>query len=90
MKIREILKLFAKLEMETREGRDTIAKFRYDGKVIVRTKVPHKRGDLKGQLIHFIRQQLRLNEKQFQELADCILYREDYEKILKDKGYIEQ
>jgi hypothetical protein len=90
MKIREILKLFNKLEMETREGRDTIANFRYNGEVIVRTKVPHKRGELKGQLVHFIRQQLRLNESQFQKLADCTLYRKDYEQILKDKGYIDK
>jgi len=46
MRIREILNLFEKLEMEVREGRDTIAKFRYDGKVVIRTKVPHKRGEL--------------------------------------------
>ncbi len=89
MKIREILRLFEKLEMETREGRDTIAKFRYNGEVIVRTKVPHKRGDLKGLLIHFIRQQLRLNESQFQELANCTLSRDDYVNILEEKGYID-
>lgn len=88
MKVREILNLLKKLEMEIREGRDTIAKFRYNGEVIVRTKVPHKRGELKGQLIHFIRQQLRLNETQFQKLVDCTLYRKDYEQILRDKGYI--
>ena len=52
MKIREIHNLFQKLEMEVREGRDTIAKFRYNGAVIVRTRVPHKSGDLKRQLVH--------------------------------------
>jgi len=89
MKIREIHNLFQKLEMEVREGRDTIAKFRYNGEVIVRTRVPHKSGDLKGQLVHFIRQQLRLNETQFQELVSCTLSRKDYEIILKSKGYID-
>jgi hypothetical protein len=88
MKVREVLKLFQKLEMEVKEGRDTIAKFRYDGEVIIRTKVPHKSRELKGQLIHFIRQQMRLNEAQFQKLIDCTLYRKDYKQILKDKGYI--
>jgi len=77
MKIREINNLFQKLEMEVREGRDTIAKFRYNGEVIVRTRVPHKSGELKGQLVHFIRQQLRLNETQFQELVNCTLSRKD-------------
>jgi len=90
MKIREILKLFDKLEMETREGRDTIAKFRYNGEVIIRTKVPHKRGELRGLLIHFIRQQLRLNETQFQELTNCTLSRDDYIQVLKEKGYIDK
>ena len=88
MKVREVLKLFDKLEMEIREGRDTIATFRYNEQAIIRTKVPHKSGELKGNLVHFIRQQMRLNEIQFQKLADCTLYRKDYEEILKDKGYI--
>jgi hypothetical protein len=89
MKIREINNLFQKLEMEVREGRDTIAKFRYNGEVLVGTRVPHKSGELKGQLVHFIRQQLRLNETQFQELVSCTLSRKDYEIILKSKGYID-
>jgi len=64
--------------MEIREGRDTIAKFRYKGKVIVRTKVPH-----------FIRQQLRINDKQLRGLIDCTLHRQDYEAILREKGLID-
>jgi hypothetical protein len=90
MKVREVLNLFEKLNMEVREGRDTIAKFRYSGEVIVRTKVPHKGGELKGKLPDFVRQQLRLNETQFRQFIDCTLYREDYERILKDKGYIHE
>ena len=89
MKVRDILRLFEKLEMEIREGRDTIAKFKYRGKVISRTKVPHKRGELKGKLPYFIRQQLRINDKQFRGFIDCTLYRQDYEAILREKGFIE-
>ena len=89
MRIREVIRVFEKLDMEIREGRDTIAKFRYKGKVIVRTKVPHKRGELKGKLPHFIRQQLRINDKQLRGLIDCTLYRQDYEAILREKGFIE-
>jgi len=85
MKIKEVLRLFEKLKMDVREGRDTIAMFRYKGRVVVRTKVPHKRGELKGNLPYLVRQQLRLNERQFKELIDCTLYREDYEIILKEK-----
>ncbi|MBC8233837.1 hypothetical protein H8E77_30175 [bacterium] len=89
MRIREAIRVFEKLDMEIREGRDTIAKFRYRGKVIVRTKVPHKRGELKGKLPHFIRQQLRINDKQLRGLIDCTLYRQDYEAILREKGFID-
>jgi hypothetical protein len=88
MKVQEVLKLFEKLGMEVREGRDTIAAFRYQGRVVTRTKVPHKRGELKGKLPHFIRQQLRLNESQFRQFIACTLNRQDYEQILRDKGYI--
>jgi hypothetical protein len=88
MKIKEILKVFDKLQMEIKEGRDTIAKFRFKDKVITRTKVPHKRGELKGMLPYFVRQQLRVNETQLKGFIDCTLYRKDYEKILKEKGII--
>ena len=89
MRIREAIRVFEKLDMEIREGRDTIAKFRYKGKVIVRTKVPHKRGELKGKLPHFIRQQLRINDKQLRSLIGCTLYRQDYEAMLREKGFID-
>ncbi|MFH0774078.1 MAG: hypothetical protein V2A53_01090 [bacterium] len=88
MSVKEILKVFEKLEMEIREGRDTIAKFRYKDRVITRTKVPHKRGELRGKLPYFIRQQLRVNEEQIRGLIDCTLYRKDYERILKEKGFM--
>ncbi len=51
MTVREMLRLLRKLEMQLREGRDTIASFYHEGRLIVRTKVPHKRGELKGKLL---------------------------------------
>ena len=74
--------------MEIREGRDTLAFFRLKGQTILWTKVPHKRGELKGNLRYFIRQQLKLNEAQFRDLIRCDIWREDYIEILKDKGLI--
>jgi hypothetical protein len=44
MTIREALKLFEKLGMHIREGKDTTASFYHEGRLIVRTKVPHKMG----------------------------------------------
>lgn len=37
MTIKEALKLFEKLGMHIREGRDTIASFYHEGKLIIRT-----------------------------------------------------
>lgn len=88
MKVREILQIFKKLEMEIREGRDTLAFFRYRGRIILWTKVPHKKGELKGKLSYFIRQQLRLNEEQFQNLIICKIWKDEYIEILKKKGFI--
>ena len=86
MTVKEILRLLHKLEMEIREGRDTIASFSYEGRLIIRTKVPHKRGELKGKLLHFIRQQLKLNEEEFHRLTQCRLFRADYVELLRKKG----
>lgn len=88
MKVKEILRLFEKLKMDVREGRDTIASFRCEGRVVTRIKIPHKRGELKGNLPYFVRQQLRVNERQLKGLIDCSLYREDYEIILKEKDIL--
>lgn len=88
MKVREVLQLFEKLGMETREGRDTLAFFKYEGKVILWTKVPHKKGEVKGKLEYFIRQQLKMNEVQFQKLLDCVIGRDEYIEILRAKGII--
>ena len=88
MKTREILKLFDKLQMKIREGRDTLAFLVVNGKIVLWTRVPHKKGDIKGKLQYFIRQQLKLNEKEYRDLIKCIIYREEYIEILKKKGFI--
>ena len=88
MKVKEVLQVFDKLEMDIREGKDTLAFFRWEGKVILWTKVPHKRGELRGKLPHFIRQQLKLNEKQFRDLIACRIWRDGYVEILRKKGLI--
>lgn len=88
LKVKEALAIFKKLKMNIREGRDTIATFYYNKKLVVQTRVSHKRGDVGGDIPHFIRQQLKLNEEQFQDLKNCPLERTDYIKILKDKGVV--
>ncbi|MFQ5794296.1 MAG: hypothetical protein ACE5JP_04510 [Candidatus Bipolaricaulia bacterium] len=85
MKVSEVLRAFEKLGMRIREGRDTLAFFRCGERLVLWTKVPHGRGELKGRLPHYIRQQLRLNEEQFGKLIQCEIRRPEYVQILKDK-----
>jgi hypothetical protein len=88
MKVRQALRAFDKLGLEIREGRDTLAFFRWEGQVILWTKVPHKRGELKGKLPYLVRQQLRLNESQFRELIACPMGRREYIEVLRIKGLL--
>jgi hypothetical protein len=88
VKISEVLKVFRKLEMEITEGRDTIAKFRHKGKVIIWSRVSHGRGDLAGKIPHFIRQQLKVDEGQMKKLIDCSYWRKEYEEILRSRGFL--
>lgn len=88
MKAKEAIQIFNKLDMEIREGRDTLAFFKWQNRIILWSKVPHKKGELKGKLRYFIRQQLKLNEKQFKDLQECKIWREQYLEILKAKGLL--
>lgn len=90
MKVREVLRAFEKLKMRIREGRDTLAFFWCGERLVLWTKVPHGRGELKGRLPHYLRQQLRLNEEQFGKLIRCEIGRSEYVQILKSKGIIRQ
>jgi hypothetical protein len=60
-----------------------------DGKKAIgaRTKTSHGRGfDLDDFLLGQMARQVSLTKKQFLELVDCPLSREEYEKILKTAG----
>lgn len=88
LKVREARKVFEKLGMKIREGRDTIASLYHEGRLVIRTKVPHKSGELKGKLPHYVRQQLRVNEIQFSGIKDCTIERDGYIRILAEKGIV--
>jgi hypothetical protein len=90
LKARDALRIFEKLEMEIREGRDTLAFFKWKGKTILWSKVPHKKGEMKGRIRHFIRQQLKLTEKQFQAVQECQIWRREYADLLQKKGLLEE
>jgi len=86
IKAHEFDRLAAKLNLKTRDSRDLLAWFEYDGKIITRTRRSKGSGDLPMQ--HSIRQQLKLNEKQFREVIGCTLSCQDYIEILRAKGLL--
>jgi len=86
IKARDFDRLVQKLQLVEREGRDKLAWFVHNGKRVTFTKRSHTRGDLPFQ--HHIRQQLKLNEGEFRQLLECVLSREDYVAILKQKGIV--
>lgn len=86
IKDREFDLLIRKFGFETRQGDHFFAWFEYDGKVILRTKRSHKRGDLPMQDV--IRQQMKLNDNQLREAIACSLGRLEYIDLLRSKGLI--
>jgi hypothetical protein len=85
MKVHEFSRLENKLGLKTRNSGDRLAWFEYEGKSVVFTKRSHGNKDLPANLI---RQQLKVNETQFSGLISCSVTRDDYVKILTDKGLI--
>ena len=86
IKAQEFDHLVAKLNLQTRDSRDLLAWFEYEGKIITRTRRSKGSGDLPMQ--HSIRQQLKLNEEQFRKAIGCTLTRQDYIDILRAKGLL--
>lgn len=86
IKAHEFDRLISKFKFKTRNSRDLLAWFEYEGKIITRTRRSRGSGDLPMQ--HSIRQQMKLNEKQFREAIDCTLTHHDYIEILRDKGLL--
>ena len=87
IKARQFDRLVQKLGLKTRSGDHLLAWFEHDGRIIARTK--RSRGsssDLPMQ--HSIRQQLKMNEREFRSAVGCTLTREDYLAILREKGLL--
>lgn len=87
MKVHEYTRIENKLGLQSRNAGDRLSWFEHEGVEIVRAKRSHGNKDLPE---HLIRQQLKLNEKQFSDLIDCPLTREGYIDILTQKGLIKK
>ena len=57
-------------------------------KKILRVHYSHGKGELIDKIMHKIRGQLKLSEKDFKDLVACPLTYEDYLDILKRKGLL--
>jgi hypothetical protein len=86
MKVHEFEKIVNKLGMQTRDTHDRLAWLVHNGVTVVRTR--RSQGNSKHLPEHLIRQQLKINEEQFAGLISCNVSKDDYLKILTDKGVI--
>lgn len=85
MKSHEFDRIVRKFNMKLRQGRDLLAWFEHDGRVITRTRRSKGTGDLP---IRLIRKQLALNEDELRGAIRCTVELEDYVRILTEKGLI--
>lgn len=85
MKVHEYTKIETKLGLKSRNSGDRLSWFEHEGVVVVRTKRSHGNKDLPE---HLIRQQLKLNERQFSDLIGCSLTKQEYVAILTARGLI--
>jgi hypothetical protein len=88
VKIADIGKIFHKLSLELRSTGHTYGWLIVDKKKILRVHYSHGKGDLPEKIMHKIRGQLKLSEKDFKDLVACPLTYEGYLDILKRKGFI--
>lgn len=76
--------------MVVTDSKDRLAKFYYDDALILTTKRSHGSGPIEGNIPYFIRQQMKLSQKEFDDLIACPLKLLEYIEILKRKGWISE
>lgn len=84
---REFDQVVQKLQMKQRPGKHLFVWLEHEGKQVVWTARSHGRGEL-GNVERAIRSQLRVNERQMNELVHCSMTRDAYIDHLKAKGAI--
>lgn len=86
--VNDVERAWSKLEMVVVDSKDRLARFYYEGALILTTKRSHGSGKLDGNVPHLIRQQMKLSQPQFDALIACPLKLDDYIGILRQKGWI--
>jgi hypothetical protein len=88
MKIADIDRIFHKLPLEVRSTGHRYGWLIVENKKVLRVHYAHGKGDLPEKIMHKIRGQLKLSEKDFKDLTACPLTFEGYLDILKRKGLL--
>ena len=81
-------KIFKKLSLEVRSTGHNYGWLVFKGKKILRVHYSHGKGDIPERVTNKIRGQLKLTQKDFNDLVACPLRYEDYIAILKQKGLL--
>lgn len=74
-----------KLGLRFRKGKEQNGWYELDGKQILLVTMPHGAGDIPIGTANAIRNQVRLNKKQFANLVNCPLKSKGYEEIIRQK-----
>lgn len=88
MKVADIKRVFNKLSLQIRSTGHHYGWLTVNDKKILRAHYSHGKGDIPDKIMHKIRGQLKLSEKDFKNLVACPLTYDDYLAILKRKGLI--
>jgi hypothetical protein len=88
MKTVDIEKIFKKLSLQIRSTGHIYGWLVINNKKILRVHYSHGKGDLPDKIMHKIRGQLKLSEKDFKNLVAYPLTYEGYLDILKRKGLV--
>ena len=81
--------VFNKLNLQIRSTKHKYGWLIINGKKILRVHFSHGRGNIPQQIANKIRGQLKLSNKNFENLIKCPLDYEEYIQIIKDKGMLD-
>jgi hypothetical protein len=86
--VNDVERAWKKLAMVVVNSGDRLARFYYQGTLILTTKRSHGSAPIEGNIPYLIRQQMKLSQQQFDSLIACPLGLPEYIDILKKKGWI--
>ena len=90
-KSKDIETALVKKGFEKQDSHHKLFWFKYKGKITsIRTRLSHGIDEYGDSLLGMMARQLNITKKQLNDLIDCPLTKEQYEKTLQDQGKIEK